>query len=1047
MATVTMHNARKNYRTVVGHSPSEYDMAIVSIDLAGTYGELNRYVLEEYGYEFLVVGEENLAKGYHLLRELNKKPILFIVTVTSEYTGINLKRNLTEALTANYDFLKSKNIWIPLMGTGSGGLDFVDSYDTTLGVIKGFPEIFFNISIPNDKRGLAFLEQFKPEMEDFENSSEVINDVGEEVNYFLAGHIWGGNDDQMSRFISDEIWENGHERNDTEVVGLAKPGDIVFLKSTFAYGDTSYLRIKAIGVVRQNFNNGHLLSVNWHVFGSHVDFENLGSYRRTFAQVRDSDIQEILEGLAENFQDFYDVLNQLTIDPSSGQSTISNEVFIDTNGRFVYGQEVGQEIIEYDLIFLPKSSFGGVGNNSIATHILNLLGVDKDSLEFSDENLLKHKYAIHIVQSKELNKTFYLIFIVTRDESKNHIPFAKQFIEAIDNLRKSEDFHGISGPLNAFVPFLGTGQAGMPVNESFMELLPGLGQLDKTINPQKIRINYPRKLDIESIANFNEKLLDALGLEPFEDVVNSGSVVPSRDEDKIPFHLDNVESVDRLNREPVAKSLARLINNEIFGNESLQHSFMIHLQGEWGSGKSTFLNLIKNHLESDKQKWVIVNFDSWQNQHINPPWWSFIDQVYRQARTRIKGPCLWIRENTRRIIWYSGWHKIMSLFFSIILFWILIKFGGAMFERIAELPAADNIDNSVKGLTLDIFAKLIVSVGSIVGLVYSLSKFLSTPFLMRSSGEAKSFLLRASDPMNRIKKHYNRLIDNINKEGYNIAVFIDDIDRCDRSYTIGLLEGIQTLFREKKVLFIVAGDKNWISTCFENNYEEFIGKVNKSNEKLGDLFLEKVFQLSFRMPNVSEETKKMYWHHILGFDEGSTSNKEELELSGEQREAVKQKVKLNYAVDNQTKSTFFKGLEEEYQLSEKQVSDIAIEALDESKDDIRHFFADHYNLINPNPRAIKRLANNYTMYRNTMIAERKDFNPNKLFRWLIVDDLYPKLTREIVKKVDGDNIADTAEKMNLDREAMAQLEILLFDKDNKHGGPLEVSDIKDILGI
>lgn len=59
--------------------------------------------------------------------------------------------------------------------------------------------------------------------------------------------------------------------------------------------------------------------------------------------------------------------------------------------------------------------------------------------------------------------------------------------------------------------------------------------------------------------------------------------------DKIPFHLDRVEDTDRLNREPIAKSLARLINNEIFAKEKKNdYSFMIHLQGAWGDGKSRY---------------------------------------------------------------------------------------------------------------------------------------------------------------------------------------------------------------------------------------------------------------------------------------------------------------------------------------------------------------------------------------------------------------------------------------------------------------------------
>jgi len=104
-------------------------------------------------------------------------------------------------------------------------------------------------------------------------------------------------------------------------------------------------------------------------------------------------------------------------------------------------------------------------------------------------------------------------------------------------------------------------------------------------------IQKPSEDDLQKIiqAVFNENIV--FPEIPIEEAFQS--------RDKMPFHLDNVEVNDKLNREPVAKSLARLINREIFDNNTLKHAFMIHLQGEWGSGKSTFLNLLQSNLAID----------------------------------------------------------------------------------------------------------------------------------------------------------------------------------------------------------------------------------------------------------------------------------------------------------------------------------------------------------------------------------------------------------------------------------------------------------------
>ena len=484
------------------------------------------------------------------------------------------------------------------MGTGTGRLALIDSYDTTVGIIKQFHNLFFTISIPKNKIGIDFIEQFNIIIDDLEIENKPGKENKVKTNYYLAGHIWNGKD-QMERFITEGIWENGHDNNDVEAVNSAEKGDIIFIKSTFAQNGISYLRLKAIGVIHNNFRNGHIIQVNWHEFDSYIDIENLGKYRRTFARLMPNDIGKVLDMINGAIPEDIKRMN-LHSDSTSQSNVDINEFPIDKNTSFVYGQEVGEEIKSYDLIFLPKSSFGGVGNNSIATHILSLLNIDKDSLTFSEENLLKHKYALHNLQVD--SKMYSLCFIVTRDELKNYSSFDKQLVEAIENFRKSIEYKKLNGPMNVFIPFLGTGQAGMPMDKSFENLLPGLTQIKNTISPKKIRINYPIQLDNTSVDNYNTLLLKNFKLSPYTKIKSSTAERAEnenseKENDKIPFHLDQVVDEDKLGREPVAKAFVDLIKKDIF-TEKLNFSFMVHLQGEWGAGKSSFLNFIAKNLNS-----------------------------------------------------------------------------------------------------------------------------------------------------------------------------------------------------------------------------------------------------------------------------------------------------------------------------------------------------------------------------------------------------------------------------------------------------------------
>ena len=48
------------------------------------------------------------------------------------------------------------------------------------------------------------------------------------------------------------------------------------------------------------------------------------------------------------------------------------------------------------------------------------------------------------------------------------------------------------------------------------------------------------------------------------------------------------------------------------------------------------------------------------------------------------------------------------------------------------------------------------------------------------------------------------------------------------------------------------------------------------------------------------------------------------------------------------------------------------------KEELKHLLKDFHSIINPNPRAIIRLANNYIMTRYTLIAERKEITADKI---------------------------------------------------------------------
>ena len=129
------------------------------------------------------------------------------------------------------------------------------------------------------------------------------------VQYWIAGAHWkkGENSEDKTReFVEKGVWLNGFgpESDDPsiETVKRVRPGDQIAIKSSFTKGknhDITVTRIKAIGVIRENFGDGVRLSVDWKYQGPAFDVEGV-SYRKTFEPVRSSEVSTIFGPMTGN---------------------------------------------------------------------------------------------------------------------------------------------------------------------------------------------------------------------------------------------------------------------------------------------------------------------------------------------------------------------------------------------------------------------------------------------------------------------------------------------------------------------------------------------------------------------------------------------------------------------------------------------------------------------------------------------------------------------------------------------------------------------------
>lgn len=146
-----------------------------------------------------------------------------------------------------------------------------------------------------------------------------------EISYYLLGANWDG-DDQVERFIQNGIWENGYDNKYLDIINNVKINDKVAIKSSFPNKNReSVLRIKAIGTVINNPQNGKELFVKWENDFSYFDIEGLGKYRKTIHKVSNDDIDTIFKhSIKINYKQQY--TNWLNETNKEGSNKVSSYI-------------------------------------------------------------------------------------------------------------------------------------------------------------------------------------------------------------------------------------------------------------------------------------------------------------------------------------------------------------------------------------------------------------------------------------------------------------------------------------------------------------------------------------------------------------------------------------------------------------------------------------------------------------------------------------------------------------------------------------------------
>lgn len=482
---------------------------------------------------------------------------------------------------------------------------------------------------------------------------------------------------------------------------------------------------------------------------------------------------------------------------------------------------------------------------------------------------------------------------------------------------------------------------------------------------------------------------------------------PRRDEAEI--HADRpVEGVedDAFDRKAIADAIAGNVQAVWADHERRNQPFIVHLSGRWGAGKSSILNFLRSILtEPDDQGrvWTIAEFNAWREHGHGHAWWSLLNTLERDAADQAP---FWLRRRLKFANWWwrlmVGWRPwiIGGLATLAIVGWAVVasQWDAARptTHTRTETFDSDSVISrdgvELKGKAVDKivtvhrqpgkgFVDILLLIGSVVTTAMALAGVVMT-FTARSKRTAEAVLEMDTNALAPLSERYARVVRKLAERKGPVAVFIDDLDRCDAEYVLEVLQSLQTAYGDSPVLYVVAADRNWIISAYEQVYRGFSKEIARPGRPLGYLFLAKIFQLSVDVPNMSPGDRERFLGALLDPASGPAAADPEAKAQIERDiDAAGSEAEIRQTVEDARKAGLGR---EAVAAAASRLQDAELQA------EIRHRLLDYAKLIGPNPREIKRLVNAYSFKQTYAFLGGLDIAPDALARWCILELRFPR---------------------------------------------------------
>lgn len=249
----------------------------------------------------------------------------------------------------------------------------------------------------------------------------------------------------------------------------------------------------------------------------------------------------------------------------------------------------------------------------------------------------------------------------------------------------------------------------------------------------------------------------------------------------------------------------------------------IGIFGDWGSGKSSLMLLLKDGIDqwtkegvNSKQMVAQIQFNSWQFENYEDTKLTLIETVLAEIEKDLR---------EKQNIIKNGMDFLKKIKYLKLGMFFLKKIGQQMVpeEILKLLPTKKEWEKEL----IEDDAKLLID---------EISKGNTTKFI------------------ERFRENFEKIVDGA---GYrSIIVYIDDLDRCEPTRIIQCLEAVKLFVNVKRTAFVIGADERIIEHAIEERYKHKIEK-NTISSPYSD-YMEKLIQLPYRIPRLSYSEQETY---------------------------------------------------------------------------------------------------------------------------------------------------------------------------------------------